>query len=67
MATLTDINHLIIDMDGVLYRGNQPLPRLGEFFEFLRDRPIPFRLATNNSSRTPGQFVARIKTRHMKS
>jgi 4-nitrophenyl phosphatase len=60
MATLTDIKHLIIDMDGVLYRGNQPLPRLGEFFEFLRGRPIPFRLATNNSSRTPGQFVDRL-------
>jgi len=60
MSTLTDITHLIIDMDGVLYRGNQPLPGLREFFAFLRQGPIPFILATNNSTRTPEEVVDKL-------
>jgi 4-nitrophenyl phosphatase len=54
---LRDIHALVIDMDGVLWRGDDPLPGLVGFFELLRERPIAFRLATNNASRSPGQFV----------
>lgn len=57
---LTDIRHLIIDMDGVLWRGDEPLPGLQEFFAFLRERDIPFVLATNNSTSTPGQYVKKL-------
>jgi 4-nitrophenyl phosphatase len=54
---LSRITHLIIDMDGVLYRGKQPMPGLCEFFDFLRERPVHFTLATNNSTRTAQQRV----------
>ena len=47
-------------MDGVLYLGDQPMPRLCEFFAFLRERPIPFILATNNSTRTPQEYVDKL-------
>ena len=57
---LSKITHLIIDMDGVLYRGDQPMPRLVEFFAFLRARCIPFILATNNSTRTPQEYVDKL-------
>ncbi len=57
---LANISHLIIDMDGVLYRGNQPMPRLREFIPFLRERRIPFILATNNSTRTPQEYVDKL-------
>lgn len=60
MTPLADITHLIIDMDGVLYRGSEPLPRLGEFFAFLRARPVPFILATNNATRTPQERSAQM-------
>ena len=60
MQTLAKINHLIIDMDGVLYLGNQPMPRLCEFITFLRERPIHFILATNNSTRTPQEYVEKL-------
>ena len=60
MAKLTDITHLIIDMDGVLYRGDEPMLRLQEFFTFLRERSIPFVLATNNSTRTPEAYAAKL-------
>ena len=47
-------------MDGVLYRGNDPLRGLSEFIDFLRARPIPFRMATNNSGSTPTQYAAKL-------
>ncbi len=60
MYSLAQITHLILDMDGVLYRGNEPLPRLGEFFAFLRERRIPFMLVTNNATRTPEERSAKL-------
>ncbi len=60
MPALADLTHLIIDMDGVLYLGDQPLPGLREFFAFLRERPIRFILATNNSTRTPQAYVDKL-------
>ena len=47
-------------MDGVLYLGDQPVPRLGEFFAFLRERPIKFILATNNSTRTSQEYADKL-------
>ena len=60
MTALAAITHLVIDMDGVLYRGDEPLPKLREFFAYLRQRPIPFILATNNSTHTPEQYMAKL-------
>ena len=50
----------VIDMDGVLWEGDRPLPGLIEFFAALRQRQMPFVLATNNASRTPEQYVAKL-------
>ncbi len=60
MNTLTNITHLIIDMDGVLYLGDKPMRCLREFFDFLRERHISFILATNNSTRTPQAYVDKL-------
>lgn len=60
MTDLVDIKHLVIDMDGVLYRGAEPMPRLPEFIRFLRDRGIGFVMATNNSGSTPAQYAAKL-------
>ena len=57
---LAGVHHLIIDMDGVLWHGDTPLPDLQEFFAFLRQHQIAFILATNNSSRLPEQYVAKL-------
>ncbi|MEI7673483.1 MAG: HAD-IIA family hydrolase [Deltaproteobacteria bacterium] len=54
-VSLNNIKHLILDMDGVLYCGNEPVPRLREFFAFLRERETPFMLVTNNATRTAGE------------
>jgi 4-nitrophenyl phosphatase len=39
---------LIVDMDGVLYRGQQPMPGLRDFFSLIGGHP--FVLLTNNST-----------------
>lgn len=60
MIPFNGIRNLIIDMDGVLWRGEQPLPRLPEFFDTLRELGIRFVLATNNASKTGSQYVQRL-------
>ena len=57
---LADIRDLLIDMDGVLYRGMAPIPGAKEFIAFARERGIPFLLFTNNSTLTPQQYVAKL-------
>lgn len=57
---LSDLEALMVDMDGVLWLGDRPLPGLGEFFGFLEDQGLPYVLATNNASRTPSYYVERM-------
>ncbi len=60
MGPFNNISTLIIDMDGVLWHGDQPIPGLIEFFQVLRERQIRFILATNNASQTAGQYVNKL-------
>ncbi len=60
MSRFASLRHLIIDMDGVLWRGDNPLPGLVEFFATLRRRGITFVLATNNATQTPEQYLAKL-------
>ena len=60
MEPFINIRALIIDMDGVLWHGVQPLPGLTDFFQTLREQQIRFILATNNASLTPAQYVTKL-------
>lgn len=51
---------LIIDLDGVLWRGSTPLPGVQPFFALLRRRKLPFVLATNNATALPEAIQARL-------
>lgn len=51
---------LILDMDGVLYRGNDPLPGARELFDALRGAGISFILLTNNATLTAADFSAKL-------
>ncbi len=53
VVALSDIRYLIMDMDGVLYRGNMVLPGAKEFLPWLEARGIRYLMLTNNSVRTP--------------
>ncbi|WP_428356144.1 HAD-IIA family hydrolase [Methyloprofundus sp.] len=59
-APFTDIHALIIDMDGVLWHGEQAIAGLNEFFQVLREQEIPFVLATNNASHTNDQYIKKL-------
>src|SRR5947209_8206251 len=51
---------LIVDMDGVLYRGNHALPGARELIPALRSAGLSFILLTNNSTLSPQEYSARL-------
>lgn len=51
----------VLDMDGVLYRGNQLIPGAREFIERLQAGGHPFLFMTNNSQRTPLDFQRKLE------
>lgn len=59
-SKLQQAKGFIFDMDGVLYRGQQPLPGVQTLFDALTLRGIRFLLATNNSMARPCGYVARM-------
>ncbi|MEM7118620.1 MAG: HAD-IIA family hydrolase [Chloroflexota bacterium] len=54
------IKNLILDMDGVLWIGETPMPGLVELFERMREREIGIMLATNNASKTAVQYTQKL-------
>ncbi|HEY46804.1 MAG: hypothetical protein AMJ88_01380 [Anaerolineae bacterium SM23_ 63] len=61
MDDLSHIRALVIDLDGVIWRGQTALPGALEFFEILDERKIPFVLATNNAATSPEQVGRRLE------
>ncbi len=57
---LDSIRALIIDIDGVLWQGRQPLPGVSAFFDLLHERHIAFVLASNNSARPSSDIIERL-------
>lgn len=51
----------LIDMDGVLVRGNLPIPGAAEFIGRLIERQAKFLILTNNSIYTPRDLQLRLK------
>lgn len=58
----TVIQHLILDMDGVLWRGETPVDGLVGFFDTMRRLGLGFVLATNNATKTAKQYEQRLAT-----
>ena len=65
-VTLNSIRALVIDVDGVLWRGTHALPGVVPFFDFLRVREIKFIIATNNSARPASDIVERLATMNVR-
>jgi len=51
----------LIDMDGVIYRGNQLIPGAERFIHELRADNVPFLFLTNNSQRTRRDVATRLQ------
>ncbi len=57
---LTNIRAMILDMDGVIWKSDMPLGDLPAIFQRIRKKGLAFIFATNNSTRTPAQYVKRL-------
>ena len=57
---LEHIDNFVLDMDGVLWHGDTPMPGFVDFFATLRQTNRKFVLATNNASKTPAQYIERF-------
>lgn len=59
---LRTIKAFVIDMDGVLYRGERRLPGAQAFLERLHQAGVPYVLLTNNATRTVAQYVEKLRS-----
>lgn len=55
------IKSLIIDMDGVIWKSDAPIGDLAATFARIREHGLKFVFATNNSTRTSEQYVAKLE------
>ncbi|EUJ43063.1 TIGR01457 family HAD-type hydrolase [Paenilisteria rocourtiae] len=51
----------LIDLDGTMYLGSEPIPEAQGFIEKLDQAHIPYLYVTNNSSKTPEQVAATLR------
>src|SRR5689334_5264283 len=51
---------LILDMDGVLWKGDAPIGNLPTIFKRIADLGLKVVFATNNGTRSPQQYVERM-------
>jgi HAD superfamily hydrolase (TIGR01457 family) len=51
---------LLLDLDGVVYRGDQPIPAAAAALPEVRRRGVRILFVTNNSARTPGQVAQKL-------
>jgi len=59
-AWLQDIRGVILDMDGVLWRGEEPLLDMPAFFRDAEELGLKVALATNNATRSVTQYLDKI-------
>jgi 4-nitrophenyl phosphatase len=60
MFDLTYFTAALLDMDGVLYRGHDPLPGVNELLALFARRGIAYACVTNNAMLTPEQYEAKL-------
>lgn len=59
-TALNQIKGFILDMDGVLYRGNKVRVGARDFIEYLNQEQIPYACLTNNSSRNQAMYQEKL-------
>ncbi len=60
MNSLQTVHAFLIDLDGVLYNDNQPIPGAREAVAHLRARGIPFRFITNTTMRSRASLQRKL-------
>jgi 4-nitrophenyl phosphatase len=57
---LARYNAILLDMDGVLYRGKLPLPGVNDLLTLCAERGIAYACVTNNATMTPAQYEEKL-------
>ena len=57
-----DAKAWLLDLDGVLHVGGEPIPGAAEAVAHLRSRHLPFRITTNTTTRSREQLAADLST-----
>jgi 4-nitrophenyl phosphatase len=58
--SLASVQALVVDIDGTLLRGAQPLPGVSRFFAFLAARRLPFVVASNNATKSAAAYQQKL-------
>ena len=57
----SNIKALILDMDGVVWKGDAPIGDLPAAFNRIRERGLKFVFATNNGTKTPEEYQEKLR------
>lgn len=60
MIDLKRVRHVVLDMDGTLYKGARLFAQTVPFLEGLRSLEIGYTFLTNNTSRSKGDYVEKL-------
>ncbi len=61
MIALNSLGCYIFDMDGTIYLGSRVIPGAQELLSLLRERRIPYYFFTNNSSKSPEDYIEKLR------
>jgi 4-nitrophenyl phosphatase len=57
---LENVQTVLLDADGVLWRGSEPIPSLNQFFNTLRQIGVSWGVVTNNGTKTVQDLVQKL-------
>lgn len=60
MSLLDDYDALLLDLDGTVYRGEEPIPGVDGAVEAARKQQVTVRFVTNNASRSPDEVASHL-------
>ena len=61
MIDLKRVRHVVLDMDGTLYKGVRLFAQTVPFLEGLRSLEIGYTFLTNNTSRSKADYVEKLR------
>ncbi len=64
-ADWASLRGLLVDLDGVVYTGQDPIPGAARFLAQARRRGVKFLLVTNNSTTSPELVARRLQDMHI--
>lgn len=55
-----ELEALILDVDGTLFWGENPVPGFQRLFAFLKAQRVPFVLVSNNATKSPAEYQRKL-------